>query len=513
MNNFNDNDSKNSMNQEKQGTETDKKYMKLKKFHFIMILFLSVFITAGITVFVLSFGDDKVVDPNNKINVHNINNGLLADGIIRDYEEFEKLFETYQTIKENYVDDIEEDLLIEGAINGMVDAIGDPYSDYMTAEETESFNEQISSSFEGIGATIEERDGNIVIVAPIKGSPAEKAGLRANDAIIEVDGQNIQGMSSSEAVLLIRGEKGTEVVLTISRPGVKEPIEVKIVRDVIPIETVYYEMLDNAIGKIQITSFSDRTYDELVKAIDELKSEGMKGLIIDVRQNPGGLLNQAIDITSLFVPKGKIIYQMEYKDGTKQRQLSNQKEPFDIPLVAVVDDGSASASEILAGALKESAGVPIVGVKTYGKGTAQTAASFSDGSSLKITTARWLTPNGNWIHEKGITPDYVVELPEYAKLPYVSPELELKEPMMSDEVSIIEEMLNVLEYNPGEVDGLFDEETTNAVQRFQQEHDLEQTGIVTGETTTKIMESLSNKLEKEDPQIQKAVEILLEQIK
>src|SRR5690606_17503919 len=287
--------------------------------------------------------------PKNKINVPNINNGILADGIIGDYTEFEKLFETYKNIKENYVDEIDAEQLVEGAINGMVDAMGDPYSDYMTAEETESFNEQITSSFEGIGATIEERDGNIVIVAPIKGSPAEKAGLRANDAIIEVDGKNIQGMSSSEAVLLIRGEKGTEVSLTISRPGVKEPIHVEITRDVIPIETVYYEMLDHSIGKIQITSFSEHTYDELTSALDDLKTQGMKGLILDVRQNPGGLLNQAIDITSLFVPKGKVIYQMEYKDGTKERQLSNQKETFDIPLVAVVDEGSASASEILAG--------------------------------------------------------------------------------------------------------------------------------------------------------------------
>jgi carboxyl-terminal processing protease len=495
------------------GLGTDKKYMKLKKFHFIMILFFSVFLTAGITAIVLSFGDDKVVDPKNKINVPNINNGILADGIIGDYTEFEKLFETYKNIKENYVDEIDAEQLVEGAINGMVDAMGDPYSDYMTAEETESFNEQITSSFEGIGATIEERDGNIVIVAPIKGSPAEKAGLRANDAIIEVDGKNIQGMSSSEAVLLIRGEKGTEVSLTISRPGVKEPIHVEITRDVIPIETVYYEMLDHSIGKIQITSFSEHTYDELTSALDDLKTQGMKGLILDVRQNPGGLLNQAIDITSLFVPKGKVIYQMEYKDGTKERQLSNQKETFDIPLVAVVDEGSASASEILAGALKESANVPIVGVKTYGKGTAQTAASYSDGSSLKLTTARWLTPDGNWIHEKGITPDYIVELPEYAKLPYVSPELELKESMMSDEISIIEEMLDVLGYEPGKVDGMFDADTKQAVTNFQRNHDLEVTGIVSGETTTKIMEALGKKLEEEDPQIQKAVELLLKKIK
>lgn len=169
------------------------------------------------------------------------------------------------------MEDLDQSILIEGAINGMVDAIGDPYTDYMTREETESFTEQISSSFEGIGAQIEERSGNIVIVAPIKGSPAEKAGLRPNDIILEVDGENIQGMSSAEAVLLIRGEKGTDVELTISRAGIDEPLKIKITRDEIPIETVYFEMLDNHVGNIQITSFSDRTYDELLKAINELK--------------------------------------------------------------------------------------------------------------------------------------------------------------------------------------------------------------------------------------------------
>ncbi|MCU9613612.1 S41 family peptidase [Caldibacillus lycopersici] len=471
--------------------------MKIKKFQFIMIMFVLVFLTAGVTTFALSFGDEKVVE---RIQ-------------LRDREEFSKLYDAYEQIQKNYVDEVDDQVLVDGAINGMVEAIGDPYSDYMTVEEAKSFYESISSSFEGIGAQIEERDGNIVIVAPIKGSPAEAAGLRANDAIIEVDGKNIQGMSSNEAVTLIRGEKGTVVELTISRPGIDEQIKVNITRDVIPIETVYSEMLDGNIGKVQLTSFSEHSAEELKQHIADLKEQGAKGIILDLRQNPGGLLPQAIEIASMFVPEGEVIYQMEYKDGTRERQLSNQTEKFDLPIVVVVDGGSASASEIVAAAVKESAGIPLVGEKTFGKGTAQTAGNFSDGSNLKITTARWLTPSGESIHKNGITPDYVVSLPDYAKLPYIDPSLELKENVLSEQVSSMEEMLKVLGYNPGKVDGLFDADTKAAVISFQKDHKLKETGIVQGDTTVAIMQQLSNKITEEDPQIGKAVELIKEQMK
>jgi carboxyl-terminal processing protease len=204
---------------------------------------------------------------------------------------------------------------------------------------------------------------------------------------------------------------------------------------------------------------------------------------------------------------------MEKNDGKKVRQLSNQKEPFNIPLVAVVDGGSASASEILAGALKESAGVPIVGEKTFGKGTAQTAASYNDGSTLKLTTGKWLTPSGKWINEQGIVPDYEVKMPEYANLTYVDPGVELKKKSINEQVSTIEKMLEALGYQPGTIDGAFDDETEAAVIKFQKDHGLEQTGVVTGDTTVQIMEALRNKLIAEDPQIAKSVEILNEKIK
>jgi len=476
---------------------TSNKYMKIKKFHFIMLSFFLVFITAGITTFALAFGDEKVVE---KIQ-------------FREREEFKKLYDAFDKIKENYYEDVDEEALINGAINGMIDALGDPYSDFMDVEQAKSFHESISSSFEGIGAEIQEQDGYIVIVSPIKGSPAEKAGLKPNDKIIEVDGKSIQGMSSSEAVLLIRGKKGTKVKLTIQRPGVEEPLTFVITRDTIPLETVYSELLEDGIAKIQITSFSENTTEELKQHIADLKKQGMKGIILDIRQNPGGLLPQAVSITSMFVPKGEVIFQVEYKDGSKQRYISDQEEPLDIPVVVLIDGGSASASEILAGAVKEKGGIPLIGEKTFGKGTVQSAEDLPDGSNLKITTAKWLTPNGNWIHKKGIEPDYQVSPSEYSNLPYINPDQELKESDLSEIVKAAEQMLELLGFKPGKADGLFDEETKKAVIEFQKSKNIKQTGTIQGETTLKLMEDVRKWLEENDPQVKKAVEVLKEQMK
>jgi C-terminal peptidase (prc) len=488
---------KNGLETEESDNRRQDSYVRIKRFHLIVLIFLSVLITAAVTTFILSFGDEKVADSLQ-----------TADG-----SEFAKLYATYNKIKSQYVGDVDEDELIEGAVNGMVEALGDPYSDYMTEEEAKAFNETIRSSFEGIGAQIEERDNHIVIVAPIKGSPAEKVGLQANDIILEVDGKNIQGMSSQEAVNLIRGKKGTIVELTIRREGVSEPIKVKITRDVIPIETVYSKMVTGEIGLIQVSSFSERTMDEFREHLEQLEKNGMKALILDLRYNPGGLLDQAVEMASLFVPNGKILYQMEYKDGSKQRVLSSNKKTFEKPVAVIVNGGSASASEIVAAALKESAGIPIVGEKTFGKGTAQTNNQFKDGSSLKLTTAKWLTPNGTWIHEKGLKPDYPVSMPEYASLPYVDPDLTLEENSRSSEVETIEKMLQALGYNPGTLDGYFDGSLKQAVSSFQKDMNLEANGVVHGETTEKLMEALNRKLEREDPQIEKAVEILQSKLK
>ena len=206
-------------------------------------------------------------------------------------------------------------------------------------------------------------------------------------------------MSSTEAVLLIRGEKGTKVELSILRPGMDDAMTVPIVRDTIPIETVYGEMLEDGIAKVQITSFSENTSNELVAKLNELQEQGMKGLILDLRQNPGGLLDQAIKISSLFVPEGEIIFQVEERNGKREEYKSTGSKNPKIPLVVVIDKGSASASEILAGAVKEAANIPLVGEKSFGKGTVQRAQDFFFFFKKKFTTEKWLRLKGNWIHK------------------------------------------------------------------------------------------------------------------
>ncbi|MFJ7364045.1 S41 family peptidase [Peribacillus frigoritolerans] len=471
------------------------KFIKIKKFTFIMGIFLVIFLTAGITTIALTFGDEKV-------------ESLAPDK----HAEFEKLYSTYDTIKDNYYEEIDEEKLVDGAINGMIKSLDDPYSAYMDKKEASSFHESISSSFEGIGAEIQEQDGQIMVVSPIKGSPAEKAGVKPNDIILSVDGKSVEGLSSSEAVLKIRGEKGTKVHLSISRAGESEPIKLTIKRDTIPIETVYAEMLDDGVAKIQVTSFSEHTVQELKTALEEMSKKDMKGLVLDLRGNPGGLLDQAIEMASLFIPNGEVVLQVEERSGKKDVYKSENDGELKIPVVVLIDDGSASASEIVAAAVSESADIPLIGVKSFGKGTVQTAQDFEDGSNFKYTAAKWLTPEGNWIHKKGIKPDITVKLPDYASLPYISPDKELKASDSSSEVKAAEEMLKEAGHDPGKIDGFFDEATTNAVTAFQREQKIKETGTIKDDTTVKLMQVIREKILKNDTQVKKAVEVLKKEI-
>ncbi|PRS35603.1 peptidase S41 [Bacillus sp. RJGP41] len=471
------------------------KFIKMKKFTFIMGIFLVIFLTAGITTIALTFGDEKV-------------ESLAPDK----HAEFEKLYSTYDKIKDDYYEEVDEEKLVDGAINGMIKSLDDPYSAYMDKKEASSFHESISSSFEGIGAEIQEQDGQIMVVSPIKGSPAEKAGVKPNDIILSVDGKSVEGLSSSEAVLKIRGEKGTKVDLSISRAGESEPIKLTIKRDTIPIETVYAEMLDDGVAKIQVTSFSEHTVQELKTALEEMSKKDMKGLVLDLRGNPGGLLDQAIEMASMFIPNGKVVLQVEDRSGKKDVYKSENDGELKIPVVVLIDDGSASASEIVAAAVSESADIPLIGVKSFGKGTVQTAQDFEDGSNFKYTAAKWLTPEGNWIHKKGIKPDINVRLPDYANLPYISPDKELKASDSSSEVKAAEEMLKEAGHDPGKIDGFFDEATKNAVTAFQREQKIKETGTIKDDTTVKLMQVIREKILKNDTQVKKAVEVLKKEI-
>ncbi|EEO3635345.1 S41 family peptidase [Listeria monocytogenes] len=476
---------------EEQKAKPGNGYIKMKLFPFIMLLFAFVFVTALVTTIVMSLGDDKQV----KVS-------------IPERKEFTKLYDVYDEITSKYYKDTKSTTMIDGAINGMVNSLDDPYSTFMSKKESSEFNDTISASFEGIGAEIQEKDGAIVIVSPIKNSPAEKAGLRPQDIITQVDGKSVKGDTATEATQKIRGEKGTKVTLTIQRSNEDKPFDVTITRDEIPIETVYKEMGSDKIAHVTISTFSETTYDELEKALKSLEKDGMKGLVLDLRGNPGGLLDQAVSISSLFVPDGKIVVQEQDKDGDKSAIKADSSSHGDykvkVPTTMLIDGGSASASEILAAAAKESGGIKLVGTKSFGKGTVQTATTLSDDSTLKLTIAKWLTPNSEWIHEKGITPDVVVNMPDYATMTIPSSTKVYKNGDFGDDVKTIETLLKALDYNVGKVDGLYDTDTEYAVQRFQAANKLDVTGIMTGVTTDKLVELTQKHLKETDPQLQKA---------
>lgn len=472
--------------------------MNIRGRYMIMIVILAMVLSSGVTTLALKWGG-----AGNAIALQSSNS-----------EEFTKLLQSYNTLREGYYQDVNSEDLLNGAIDGMVKSLDDPYSTYMDQKEAGAFHESISASFEGIGAEIREEDGKIIIVSPIKGSPAEKAGLKPNDAILSVDGKTLSGMKSSEAVQHIRGKKGSKAELVIQRAGETGEINVSIIRDTIPVETVYHEMLpNNSMGKVQITKFSETTAEEFKKAVADLKGKGAKGLVLDLRQNPGGLLSIATEIGDMLVDEGKITLQVEYRDGKKDTYRSKGENKVGLPVVALIDGGSASASEIMAGFLKESANVPLVGQKSFGKGTVQSARDFEDGSNIKFTTAKWLTPNGNWVHKKGIEPDYKVELPKYADLPYLDPDKELKPETFSTEIKTAQVMLEALGHHPGRDDGFFDQKTKEAVMAFQKEQKLEATGVISGKTTRRMIELLQEKIKKNDTQLEAAERVLGKMIK
>ncbi|WP_163653994.1 S41 family peptidase [Listeria sp. PSOL-1] len=471
------------------------RYIKIKLFPFIMMLFAFVFVTALVTTLVTSLGADKQV----KVSIPERKN-------------FSKLYNVYDAIAKSYYQNPDSTTMINGAIKGMVASLNDPYSDYMSKKESGDFNQTISSSFEGVGAEIQEQDGNIMVVSPIKNSPAEKAGIKPRDVILSVDGESLKGKTATEATKKIRGEKGSKVTLTIQREGEDKPFDVVIVRAEIPIETVYKEMGEDKIAHVTISTFSENTSKEFLAAIKALENDGMKGLVVDLRGNPGGLLDQAVNIASLFLPNGATVVQEENRSNEKTTIKVNGTEndgyKVKVPTTMIVDGGSASASEILAAAAKESGNVKLVGTKSFGKGTVQTAKELDDGSTLKLTVAKWLTPDGEWINKKGMTPDKVISLPEYAKVIIPSASKTFKIGSFGNDVKAIEILLKALDYNVGKEDGLYDAETAYAVERFEQDNNLAATGVMTGKTTNKLIELTRKQLKEQDPQLKAAKELV-----
>lgn len=324
---------------------------------------------------------------------------------------FDLFWEAWDLIQQDYYGDLPtEEEMTYGAIRGAVNTLDDPFTAFIEPQTAAINREDDSGSFEGIGAYVSMRDGRLVIVSTFQDQPAERAGLRRDDIVLQVDDTPIENMSIYEAIVLIRGPAGTPVRLTILREG-EEPFEVEVVRARIDIPVVESEMREDGIGYVRMFDFSTDASVKLTEAIQEILNQDARGLILDIRGNPGGWLHEAVLTAGVFLPEGDLVLIERLKDGT-ERTFETPGEPtaLDIPMVVLVDGGSASASEIVAGALQDQGRATLVGEKTFGKGSVQIPHQLSNGAELRVTIARWFTPNDRAIHGEGLEPDITVEI-------------------------------------------------------------------------------------------------------
>lgn len=378
----------------------------LKKFFQILVI-----VIAASLIYLTGYSvGHKNLTFENKIvpKIANLNYGKPAD------VNFALFWDAWAIVKNKFYGGINNQKMVYGAISGMMDSLKDPYSLFMDPDDAKRFSDDLSGSFGGIGAQLESKNNMMVIVAPLADSPAQKAGLKAQDIIIKVDGTEVSQLGFYEAINKIRGEKDTKVKLTIAREGWEETKDFEITRDIVVVKSVKYEIKDN-IGIITMSQFGDDTLDLMKEAVDALGKKNVEGMIIDLRNNPGGYLQDAIDITSMFVDNGSIIVKEKDKAGSVKTFKTTLDKKFDKPVVMLVNGGSASASEIFAGAMQDLNRAKLVGEKTFGKGSVQTVEELKDGSKVRVTIAHWLTPNDREIDKEGIKPDISIELTDQDK--------------------------------------------------------------------------------------------------
>ena len=341
------------------------------------------------------------------LNLSNI--GVPQD--LSDEVDFRLFWQIWQYVKNNYVQpEVADQDLFYGALAGIVASLGDPYSVFFTPEISEEFAQELSGNFEGIGAEIGIKDNQLQIIAPLSGNPAEKAGLRAGDWVLTIDDEDTRGMALDVAVSKIRGPKGTTVTLSILSADDEQPREVSIVRDTIEIDSVSWRPLDDGIAYIELLYFNENTLNDWNATVREVLAASPTGIILDMRNNPGGFLATAIEVAGEWVNGNTVVIEQS-RGGERVEHRARRRAQFaEIPTVVLVNHGSASGSEIVAGALQDYKAATIVGVTTFGKGSVQDLREFRGGSAVKLTIAEWLTPNGRNINREGIMPDQVVEL-------------------------------------------------------------------------------------------------------
>ncbi len=347
------------------------------------------------------------------------------------YEELKTFTEVLAHVQKHYVEEVKTRDLVYGAIRGMLATL-DPHSAFMPPDVYKEVQVETKGEFGGVGIQIGVKDSHLTVIAPIDGTPAERAGIKAGDHILKVNEESTKDMTLVDAVQKMRGPKGTKVTLTIQREGAAEPMVFVLTREIIKLESVRSKMLDGDIGYIRVTQFQDQTAKDMSGALRKLREQKMQSLVLDLRNNPGGLLTSAVEVSEQFVGPNRLIVYIKTREGRKDDYVSHNKEqqPDDYPIIVLVNEGSASASEIVAGALQDWGRAVIVGVQTFGKGSVQTILPLGDGSGLRLTTAKYYTPKGRSIHGVGINPDIVVKGKPTAAPPIRERDLDktLKEP-------------------------------------------------------------------------------------
>lgn len=337
---------------------------------------------------------------------------------VNDYESIELFTDVLSIVKKSYVEEVDTKKLIYGAINGMLASL-DPHSSFMPPETYKEMKIETKGAFGGLGIEISIKDGVLTVISPIEDTPAYRAGIKAGDQILKIDDKFTKDLTIMDAVKRMRGNKGTKVVLSIMREGFERPKEFSLVRDIIQVKSIKYKTLDDGYGYIRIAQFQEKTSDDLLKALSALAEANkgkLSGLVLDLRNDPGGLLDQAVKVAENFLDEGKLIVYTEGREKDSQMRFSSRKgdKQPNFPIVVLINSGSASASEIVAGALQDHKRAVVMGVQSFGKGSVQTIIPLSDNSGLRLTTARYYTPSGRSIQAKGITPDIMVEKIELA---------------------------------------------------------------------------------------------------
>ena len=371
-----------------------------------LVVFTALTVFYATSYFILDFYN---IDPEYSI---------LFDPDEVDKNSVRKFIQVKELLEQGFYQEVDTDTLLEGAVAGMADSLQDPYTVYFTKEQMQLFNEKSKGSYVGIGVVVTMgQDGLLTVVEPFENSPADKVGIKKGDKIIEVDGEDVTGIRDSDLIVsMIKGEENTKVKITIYRPSENSPIEFEIIRQRIKTINITSEVLPGNIGYIMLKMFDEEAGQDFNRLLDELLGKRVRGLIIDVRDNPGGSYAAVVKIVDRIVPEGLIVY-TEDRNGKRQEEKSKPDE-LDIPVVVLTNGNSASASEILAGALKDHKKATIIGTKTFGKGLVQGAYTLEDGSGIKVTISRYFTPSGQCIHGMGIEPDITVELPDdYRDIP------------------------------------------------------------------------------------------------